>query len=219
MPDSRTAGTGDRDRVYLAIRARALAYDFNPGEPIRLSPLATQLGVSTTPIRMALNRLVAEGLVRREPQKGFIALSLSEDRFKGLYSLNQLLLNAALSVRRPDTNLLDAAAPIVAGTGNELDERTDSAPNTIARCTGELFLGIATLSRNAHVVNSVARVNDGLNGIRKVECRELDGVHAELMNLCELLLAERFDAVAKVIPTYHARRLARLPELLAALQK
>ena len=218
MPDISMASAGNGDRVYRAIKARAVACDFNPGEPIRLSPLATQLGVSTTPIRAALNMLVAEGLVRREPQKGFFAMSLSEDRFEGLYSLNQLLLEAALTVHRPSTELLAAAAPIVADIGNKLDDDEHCTPDAVLRYTGELFLCIAKLSNNAHVVESVERANDGLTYIRVLECQQLDGIRAELMTICELFLAERLDAAARAIADYHACRLARMPELLAALR-
>ena len=221
MPNRSAAGAGDGNRVYLAIKARAIACDFGPGEPIRLSPLAARLGVSTTPIRAALNMLVAEGLVTREPHKGFVAMSMSEDRFTGLYRLNQLLLDAAITVHihNPSVAVLEAAATTVAGIGNRLDDGERCSPDTIAGYTGLLFSCIAQLSTNAHVVNSVERINDGLHYIRALEHEQLDDVPAELMTICELFLAEQFDAVAKAIADYHASRLALLPELLAALRR
>jgi hypothetical protein len=47
----------------------------------------------------------------------------------------------------------------------------------------------------------------------------LDDVPAELVNICELFLAERFEEVGKATSEYHARRLALLPKLIAALRK
>ncbi len=219
MSNRTAAGASDRDRVYLAIKARAIACDFGPCEPIRLSPLAARLGVSTTPIRAALNRLVAEGLVTREPQKGFVAMSMSEHRFTGLYRLNQLLLDAALTVHSPSTEVWEAAATTVAGIGNQLDNGERCTPDTIAGYTGLLFSCIAQLSSSAHVVKSVERINDGLHYIRALEHEQLEDVPAELLSICELFLAEQLDAVAKAIADYHACRLKRLPELLAALRQ
>jgi DNA-binding GntR family transcriptional regulator len=218
MPNRNVAGGGG-DRIYRAIKARAVACGFGPGEPIRLGLLAAQLGVSATPIRAALNMLAAEGLVRREPRKGFFAMSMSEDRFTGLYRLNHHLLDAALTVHSRNAKALAAAASTIAGIGNELDRAEGNTPDAIVGYTGLLFSCIAQLSGNAHVVESVERINDGLHYIRTLEHEQLDDVPGELISICELFLVERLDEVAKAIAEYHARRLALLPKLLAALRK
>jgi DNA-binding GntR family transcriptional regulator len=218
MPN-RNGAAGDGDRVYTAIKVRVIACRFRPGEPIRPGILAAQLGVSTTPIRAALNRLAAEGLVTREPRKGFVAMSMSEDRFVGLYRLNQHLLDAALTVRSPNANVMAATASAIADIGHQLDCGERNTSDGIAGNTGLLFSCIAQLSGNAHVVESVEHVNDSLHYIRTIEHEQLDDVPAELINICELFLAERVDDVGRATAEYHARRLALLPKLLAALRK
>lgn len=219
MPDRNTFSTCNGDRVYQAIKARAVACDFDPGEPIRLSPLASSLGVSTTPIRAALNMLVAEGLVRREPQKGFIAMSLSAERFQGLYSLNQLLLQTALSARTHDGRRFASAAAAVNRISNELDDEAGCTAGTIAKCTGDLFRCIAELAGKPHITEAVERINDSLGFIREYECRQPGTVRAELMVICELFLAEQFSATVKAIADYHASRKAQTPELLVSLKQ
>ncbi len=216
MQHTNSTIAGDADRVYHAIKARAVACRFSPGKPIRVTPLATLLGVSSTPIRAALNMLVAEGLVHREPQKGFIAMSMSTRRFRDLYSLNQFLLNAALTAKEPTKQSLAAAVTVATDIRDRLDDGQQCTPNVIAACTGELFLSIAELSGNPQVTDTVARINDGLNYLRALECREAAGVRAELMAICELLLTEQTSAVAKVIAEYHDTRLVAVPELLSA---
>jgi DNA-binding GntR family transcriptional regulator len=218
MPN-RNEAAGDGDRVYRAIKARVIACGFGPGEPIRPGLLAAQLGVSTTPIRAALNRLVAEGLVTREPRKGFVAMSMSKDKFIGLYRLNQHLLDAALTMHSPNAKVMAAAASAIAGIGNELDGGERNTSDGIVGYTSLLFSCIAQLSGNAHVVESVEHINDSLHYIRTIENEQLDDVAGELINICELFLADRRDELAKAIAEYHARRLALLPELLAALRK
>ncbi len=207
------------NRVYLALKARAVACDFRPDEPILLKPLAKHLGVSTPPVRAALNMLVAEGLVKRAPQKGFIAISLSEDRFRGLYSLNQFLLDASLNTRSLDLGKLENASARVAVVLSILDSDKDCSPTMIARHTGRLFLSIAELSGNPHVIDSVNRINDSLCFMRALETRHLDETRAELTNVCELFLAEQFEATSGAIREYHAARFEALPLLLDALKR
>lgn len=218
MPNRYVPGASEGDRVYNVIKARAIANEFGPGEPIRLSPLAAQLGVSTTPIRAALNMLAAEGLVLREPRKGFVAMTMSEERFAGLYRLNHLLLDASVVLHKPSAATAAAAASTVADISDELDSGEPGSPDGIAGRTGRLFTCLAQLSGNPHVVDSVERINDSLRYVRALEHEHLHDVPAELMNICELFLAERFDDVAKAIADYHDRRLRLLPKLLAALR-
>ena len=206
------------DRIYLALKARAVACDFDPDEPIRLKPLAKNLGVGTPPVRAALNMLVAEGLVKRAPQKGFVAISLSEDRLRGLYSLNQFLLDAALNTGSLDLGKFEDAIARVAAVSSVLDNDQECLPNMIARHTGRLFLSIAELSGNTHIVDSVNRINDSLYFVRALETRHLDETRAELTNICELFLAEQLEAASAAIREYHTARFKALPVLLDTLK-
>ena len=47
--------------VYAMLRDMAIAYQFKPGERLSEIELAERLGVSRTPVREALTRLVTEG--------------------------------------------------------------------------------------------------------------------------------------------------------------
>src|SRR5215472_4168185 len=53
--------------------------------------LSTQLGISKSPIREALNRLETEGLIRIEPRKGAYLRRLSPDEVHDLYDLREAL--------------------------------------------------------------------------------------------------------------------------------
>src|SRR5215467_13310199 len=53
--------------------------------------LSTQLGISKSPIREALNRLEAEGLIRIEPRKGAYLRRLSAVEVADLYDLREAL--------------------------------------------------------------------------------------------------------------------------------
>lgn len=61
-------------QVYQILRAGILQRKFGPNEKIGIPELAAHLGVSPTPIRDALGRLEAEGLIRTVPKVGtFVA--------------------------------------------------------------------------------------------------------------------------------------------------
>jgi len=59
-------------RTLLNLRGMLLRGDFQPGERISELPLVARLGVSRTPIRLALDRLSHEGLLEASPTGGFV---------------------------------------------------------------------------------------------------------------------------------------------------
>jgi DNA-binding GntR family transcriptional regulator len=202
------------DRVYQGIKARVIAYDFPQGRRIYLQPLADSLGVSTTPVREALNRLAAEDLVIKAPRKGFIAMSLSKDNLRYYYELTRLLL--AKELEDLDTGArrkLPEFEPI-AGVLCRLNRRALHDVATLAAYTGEVFSHIASLGGNAQVIRSIGHANDHLYYIRTVECRHLENVQKELRLLCDLLLAGRSEDLLQAVHSYYDQRIQMLSTLL-----
>jgi DNA-binding GntR family transcriptional regulator len=58
------------DQAYAAVRRRIVDLTFKPGELLSETRLATDFGLSRTPVREALKRLVSDGLVDVIPQHG-----------------------------------------------------------------------------------------------------------------------------------------------------
>jgi GntR family transcriptional regulator of vanillate catabolism len=67
-----TDGESQLGRTVLRLREMILKGEFGPGERISEHPLASRIGVSRTPIRLALERLAHEGLLEPYPTGGFI---------------------------------------------------------------------------------------------------------------------------------------------------
>jgi DNA-binding GntR family transcriptional regulator len=202
------------DRVYRAIKARVITYAFPQGKRIYLQPLADALGVSTTPVREALNRLAAEDLVIKAPRKGFVALGLSGDNLLDYYDLTRLLLAKELHGLDIDTRRKLHEFEPVAVLLYKLNRRALSDPNTLATYTGEVFAEIASLGDNEHVVQSIRHANDHLHFIRTIECQHLEDVQRELIRLCELVLAGRCEELLRAIHVYHDKRVQVLSTLL-----
>jgi DNA-binding GntR family transcriptional regulator len=62
--------TSKSDMVAAMLREMILAGDLEPREPLRQRDLASRFGVSETPVREALRRLQAEGLVDSDVHRG-----------------------------------------------------------------------------------------------------------------------------------------------------
>jgi GntR family transcriptional regulator of vanillate catabolism len=79
-PDNKTRGgsaefVSQTGRTLLNVREMLLRGDFQPGERISELPMVARLGVSRTPIRLALDRLANEGLLEPSPSGGFVVRS------------------------------------------------------------------------------------------------------------------------------------------------
>ena len=63
--------TNLNDQVYDTLRRRILTRDPGPGAKLSLHELATELGVSRSPVHHALTRLVSEGLLTVKARRGY----------------------------------------------------------------------------------------------------------------------------------------------------
>src|SRR5690606_41883406 len=70
-----------------------------PGEKLEALRLADELGVSMTPIRDCLNRLVGERLVNMNPGEGYRVPRLSEKAYRDMLCVNAALLEISLVAR------------------------------------------------------------------------------------------------------------------------
>jgi GntR family carbon starvation induced transcriptional regulator len=67
------------EQVYRQLKSELLKCSLRPGEHLRTKDLSVRFGVSLSVIREALSRLIAEGLVDSDPQRGFRATPLSRE--------------------------------------------------------------------------------------------------------------------------------------------
>jgi DNA-binding GntR family transcriptional regulator len=92
-------------RVYDHLRAEILAGRLGPGTELAEVALSELLGVSRGPLREAIGRLAAEGLVTVRPRRGAVVRSLSKQEFVELYQVREAL--EMLAVRLAVPNLAD----------------------------------------------------------------------------------------------------------------
>jgi len=90
-------------RVYHEIKSLILRNEIMPGQKLQHQELSERLGVSRTPVREALTRLVQEGYVSLLPNRGFICKEIGMQEAEELYDLREGL--EALAVEKAIGNL------------------------------------------------------------------------------------------------------------------
>lgn len=83
--------------VYRELKRDLLRGLHEPGSRLQVEATAQRYGVSTNPVREALNRLAAERLIDREDQRGFSVPALSLDHFRELVKTRCWLEGKALA--------------------------------------------------------------------------------------------------------------------------
>ncbi|MPY88745.1 MAG: FCD domain-containing protein [Luteitalea sp.] len=79
------------DSVFDVLRERILTRVFRPGQRLDVRALAHQLGVSATPVKDAVNRLAAEGLIEIRPRSGTFVAGLTPQTVAEIFEIRRAL--------------------------------------------------------------------------------------------------------------------------------
>lgn len=174
------------DSIYQTVRAMAASFEFKPEERINESDLSKRLGISRTPLREALNRLVAEGLLTAREGRGFFCRSLEPGQIVHLYELRQALESESVIravERASDEELADLKAHLV-----EIEPKyvSTSSAREIVALDEAFHLKIAALSKNAELVRALENLNEQVRYVRWISMRsKIDltkSAHEEILN-------------------------------------
>jgi DNA-binding GntR family transcriptional regulator len=109
------------DRVYEELRTRVLTREHPAGSKLSLHGLASELGVSRSPVHHALTRLVSEGLLSVRSRKGYYVTPVTARALAEGYDVRLAL---ELHAAEHAVGVLDRAQ---LGTFRSLFERTAEA--------------------------------------------------------------------------------------------
>jgi len=141
-------------------------YRFKPGERLNESALVGRLGGSRTPLREALNRLVAEAFLTFQPGRGFFCRALDPKEIHELYQLRAVLEEAAVQV---------AAARISAEEIADIEaflDATGTETNNADQLVGldeHFHTRLMAASGNGEMVRLLDNVNARIRFIRWVD--------------------------------------------------
>jgi DNA-binding GntR family transcriptional regulator len=143
--------TSLHDAVYRELRRLLLTHRFEFGARLNTRELERLLGVSRTPLKDALNRLAAEGVVEVRPRRGYFVRQPTIDDVVELYDLRRLhesyaIERAALLIGE------DELASLRAILGEQrsfaVDEPTDEQYARFSQLDREFHRGIVAAARN-----------------------------------------------------------------------
>lgn len=141
------------DAVLTSLRDALLSGAYAPGEQLREGHIATQLGVSKTPVREALASLRTSGLVESSSPGRTVVSSINAQTVRNLYEARNLIepVGVLKSVPHMDEELLSEARSLLALSqekGNERDLASLSKTNRefhelmCRRCGNQYIRGI-----------------------------------------------------------------------------
>lgn len=85
-----------KEEIYDALHRQIIAGKYAPGDWLRQEDIAGQMGVSMTPVREALDLLVAKGIAERVPYRGVRVREMTEKDVVDAYGM-RLFLEAMIA--------------------------------------------------------------------------------------------------------------------------
>ncbi len=205
------------ERVYAELRELAIRFELLPGDHVNEVELARQFGVSRTPLREALNRLVSDGFLTFVAGKGFFRRSLDVKEVFDLYEMRQQLEMglADLAVERATSEQLQGIRDFLAVSMKEDPART---VNDLVSLDEEFHEQVAALSGNIEMLHTLRTINARIRFIRWVNMengrrRQTQGEHSAILEA----IAERDAPRARSL--LHAHIDGRLEQITLAIRE
>lgn len=197
------------DHVYRQLKSEVMAGDHVPSAILNVQQIATEIGVSISPVRDAIERLVGERLLAPRAGGGFQVPAIHEAPLRDLYlwhgHLARWAVTSGQDIKLPDA-LLAAA------------RRNDWGDNeAIVEATIIVFLAIGSATGNAEHVHALQSASDRLHAVRLHEDRVVKDQRSELSRLIGLTVPGRESQLREAISGYHRRRIRVIPSLVSSI--
>jgi len=193
--------------IYNAILSKILTSDLGPGDRLTIDTLARDFGVSQTPIREALHRLDAEGIVVRNHLAGYrVAPKIDREQFEDMVEIRLLLEPAAArraAERMKPEELTELASLQEEMRGLHLTRSAEIASYArFSENDARLHDAIALGSRNGYLRDSLSRLHTHVHLFR---LRNTSAITAEALDEHQEIL----DAIAARDPDAAAYAMRR----------
>jgi len=182
-----TAAASKSQQAYDAVKARIVDGSYSPGYRLVLGAIAKDLGVSVVPVREAIRRLEAEGLVTFERNIGATVAGIDPTEY--LYTMQTLSIveGAATALSAPLIGAADVArARAVNAEMRECLEYFD--PVRFTRLNQDFHSVLFEHCPNPHILDLVHRGWNRLAALRSSTFRFVPGRASESVEEHEALL-------------------------------
>jgi len=157
------------DRAYAVLREEILDGRLAPGTVLAEVEQSTRLGVSRTPLREALSRLAADGLVSGHSGRGVVVTDVSVERVAELFEVRGALEEQAarLAARRRDPAVFERLQAELR-LAPDLLENGDPARHEYYELVARLDAAIDDAVQNPLLVSTLAGVRTHVARIRRL---------------------------------------------------
>ena len=148
------------ERAYGGIRQGILSGAHAPASHLREEELAAATGVSRTPVREALRRLAAEGLVELTPNRGVRVAAWSERDLQEIFELRALLesYGARLAAGRVTAPAVAELAALAAAMEQAARSRARDRLEQVAEINNRFHQGVLAAAANERLVALLGHV-------------------------------------------------------------
>ena len=195
------------DRAHSQLSAAILRNELAPGTSLSVPELARRLGISRSPVREAVQRLIWDGLADYRGRRGTVVVSIDLNGFLGLLEVREVLeaLAARLAAERGTADEREALRAIHEELEALGSEASDEA--AFAAIDMRFHAAIREMSRNADLYASLARsqgrahlsLNTLWQGERNVRATQLE--HAAI---CDAIMNGDSDRAQEAARTHIA---------------
>ena len=206
------------DDVYDVVIDMLMNHSLGPGARVNIDGLSRTLGVSPTPVREALARVESEGLILKEPRRGYaVAPLIGLDELHELIDLRLLVEpEAAAAAARRATDEEGAALCAFARTGGAGDG--DAGANRLDMTYDATFHDmIARLGGNRLLRESLARLRSHLHMYRLYHhVGQAAATKPEHVAIAEAIAAHSPDGARDAMRVHLETALRRLNDVFAS---
>jgi len=146
-----------KDEIYDALHRQIIAGRFATGDWLRQEDIAVQMGVSMTPVREALDLLVAKGIAERVPYRGVRIREMSSKDVVEAYEMRLFL--EAMIARETALNITPEQITKLEAIMSEMDRHVELSEMPQERqLSREFHAAIAEASGNSLLIQLYAIV-------------------------------------------------------------
>jgi DNA-binding GntR family transcriptional regulator len=182
-----------QDRAYAILRKRVVGGKYPPGLQLREEPLARELGLSRTPIRAALKRLVEDGLATADAGQGIHVLEWSDADIEETFQLRMLLepYAADLAAKRGGEELVARLDACNSAMGASIAKGDEQAISTIQATNREFHQSLLEYSGSPRLRSILSAMIDMPIVVRSFFLYTKEELHQSLHHHRDITFAAR----------------------------
>lgn len=148
-----------KEEIYDALHRQIIAGKYAPGDWLRQEEIASQMGVSMTPVREALDLLVAKGIAERVPYRGVRVREMSEKDVVEAYGMRLFL--EAMIAKEAALNITPEQVENLEAIMDEMDRHVELSEMPQERqLSREFHAAIAEASGNSLLIQLYSIVSN-----------------------------------------------------------